>query len=181
MGRILALDLATTTGWATDSERSGVPDFGSLKLDGDDHGSKGAALADFLAREIAHRRPELIAFEQPSDPQFYQDKHDDEGKPVRRTNFMTVRMLLGVAFLVDTIAKQNKIDCVEVPVQSWRAFFTGTTRGGKDPAQARCRQLGWLTVGFDESDACGLWAFAKANSDPKWSFDVGSTPLFGGR
>lgn len=192
MHRVAALDLATTTGWAIDHpDDAGRPQYGSLKLPGEslDYGSKGAHLEQWLEQQIAHRRPNYIVFEQPSDPRFYNARTEScpdcncqrVVEDARRTNFAAIRLTIGLALLVETIAKRHGIDCMEVPVQSWRSFFTGTTRGGKEPAYRRCLQLGWHVDGFDESDAIGVWAFFKARLDPKWSFSVGSTPLFGAR
>lgn len=153
------------------------------------YGEKGDHLEKWLEQRIAHQRPNVIAFEQPSDPRFYNAKTETcpdcrcqrVVEDARRTNFAAIRLTIGLAMVVETVAKRNGIDCVEVPVQTWRSFFTGTTRGGKEPAYRRCLQLGWNVAGFDESDAIGIWCCVKANRDPKWSFSVGSTPLFGGK
>lgn len=221
--RVIALDLATKTGVASDDpDRPGVPRFGTLVLGkGDDtHGDKGLVLERFLEKAIATAKPDALVYEQPSDPSFYGETRSDIISPllhqaksiatmhdvlplirtleaasaqnVRRfTNFSTLRTLIGVAFLVDVIGKRHGIEVYEVPVQSWRSWFTGTIKAPvghhiKQPAFDRCHKLGWMTRGYDESDSCGLWAFTRAKLDPSFPVkgfreDIDNTPLFGGR
>lgn len=191
MPHVLALDLATHTGWSADhATEPNRPEWGTVDLTADagDYGTKGVGLEQFLERRIAHRRPGAISIEQPSDPQFYNAKPEPCGQcrrdiilpgSKRFTNFTTLRTLIGLAFLVATIGKRHGIEVYEVPVQSWRSWFVGSNKGGKEPTFDRCRELGWSPGGFDESDAIGLWCFSKHKLEPSFSFGTRGTPLFG--
>lgn len=180
MPKVLSMDLGTTAGWAVNHpSRRGVPLFGTERFDGD-YGQKGAGLVTFLERMASEYMPDVIGFEQPADPRFFYGKRKEDDNP-QRSNMAAWRILMGMAMVVETFAVQRKIECYEVPWSSWHGSFVGGKSGAKEITQARCHQLGWRTATFDESDACGIWAFLQCHLDPKFSYNVDSTPLFGGK
>lgn len=149
--RVLALDIATTTGWACDGPTPGVPVSGTFKTPfagGEEFGSGFVAFEAWLSDMMSVMRPEVLAFE----------------APVPRASahgFQTTRILLGLATIAELVAAQNGVPCFETHIQSVRLHFTGSGRCDKRDVMHRCRVLGWAVVQLDASDACAVWDFTK--------------------
>lgn len=161
MGGILAIDQATVTGWAW-SEPGGAPEWGHKQLGGEgaDDGKVGAAMSVLLEARIAHFKPDWIVYEAPYVPR------PSPNAAVPPINPQTLRRLLGLAFLIDTIADQHGIGCREVTTAAFTRYFVGR---GKFPSREakkratveRCKLLGWKATS-DEADALALLCFAEA-------------------
>lgn len=173
---VIALDLSKHTGFAVDSEFPGIPQSGVWDLPGaiDDYGQAGLELSVQLARLVLIHKPRLIVYERPLDPRNLGDDGDKSvkpgGKPRKKfmASFETIRVLCGLPMIVETLARRHGVECMEAYVQSWRSHFCGTIKGGKEPTKARCIQLRWPFINDNAADAMGLWAFAKATTDPRW-------------
>ena len=176
---VLALDLSKHTGWAVDSDIPGRPLSGVWDLPGsaEESGVAGMELAKQLNARIVVNRPSLIVYEKPLDPRNLGDSPEQaaqrfaRGQPARKkfmANFETIRLLIGLTMVVELAALRHEIEVQEAYVQSWRSYFTGTQKGGKEPTKARCVQLRWPFKNDNQSDAMGIWAFAKATTDPQW-------------
>lgn len=179
--RVLALDIATTTGVCYDGmDWIDVPKFETWELRSaggvGQYGARFASLARRLdsliaALAMAKCKPDIIAFEEPLNV---------KRRSSKMSNGVT-RLLVGLASVAECVAYQHGIKCVEVPVSTAKAHFGGRTKDAdpKAAVMARCRVLGWQVKNTDEGDSAAIWSFVKCTSDPKFSYQT--TPLFGRR
>lgn len=159
MFSVLALDLATTTGWALHEGSMERPFFGAFRLPGGPHDV--ALGADALLR-------------------FLDEKHDlfhfthvvfeDQFIPTA-VNSKTARRLMGLAAMTEWWCLRNKVRCFSVLLVEWRKHFLGRGSGFKrtpdkkrylpnqDPKELairKCAEFGWHTDIADAAEACGL-------------------------
>ena len=168
-GNVLALDLATVTGWAWGKPGS-VPKFGHERFAKKDED-----------RPVAYRRfrlwldlfcsahpPALIVYESPAVPAFLGGK----------TNINTTKLLFGLCEHLEEWAHE-KFPLREAMVSQVRAHFIGRNLKSaiaKELTQARCRELGWPVENADQADAVALWDYQCAFLRPDLA--VSGTPLF---
>ena len=147
---VLALDVATSTGWAFGSAGE-VPQHGTFRIDptGDDLGRYGVEFIKWLSAKIRELRPREIVFEAPILP--------------AKTNITTTRKLHGLALLVECVANLEAVPCSEISSGEWRRQFLGpyypakpTRDDLKRAVIAACRGMGWNPRGDDDADALGL-------------------------
>lgn len=177
MTKILALDLATCTGFALGG-RSGVILSGYRRFPstGDDIGAFGRAFRDWLVIGLKRHKPDLVVFESPL--------------LTGLTNITTLRKLYGLAFELETVAGDAKlldmnsgIECLEVSNGDWIKHFLGAGNvppGGDARKKAvfrMCGIRGWSPENHDEGDALGILDYAIATGDAL--FALQATPLFG--
>lgn len=172
MSKILALDLATTTGFAL-GDRSGVILSGSRRLPktGDDLGRFGRAFRDWLLIGLRRHKPELIAYEQPM-------------LRGADTNINTLRKLYGLAFMVETVAGDTEfqIPCVEVNNGDWIKHFLGAGNVPRDSIARKkavfriCGIRGWKVEDYDEGDALAILDYAISCQSAEAALEA--TPLF---
>ena len=177
---ILALDIATVSGFAHDSDAPGMPIFGHFRAPGSRAGVDGgfdfggcfAGFHAFLRAKIAAVTPSIIVYEAPLNMV-------GRGKVAAQglTNQNTLRLLFGYAAYAEGAAKEAGIPCYEKNIATVKKYLTQDGHATKEQMMRRCRMLGWQVSTDDEADACGLWALSKATLDPKWG--PSSTPLFG--
>lgn len=158
---ILALDIATRTGWAAGTDR---PVTGVIDLSGvDGIGARGSLFLDYVDRMVQDMRPSLVVFEQPL----------MGGKG----SVATMRLLQGLAVAAEVACHWHDTPVREVPMATWRKHFIGrgwAPRGERSDwckiqAMAKCRQLGWDPKTHDEAEAAGIWHYAyclKFGADP---------------
>ena len=170
-GRVLALDLATTTGWAYGAPGS-IPRCGHLRF-----AAKGASRAliyrnfrNWLEEKwnVRDEQPDFIAYESPAVPSIM----------AGRTNIETIRLLMGLAENLEEWCL-GKVELRESRVSDVRVHFIGSNMKSalaKQKTFEQCQMLGWNPQDFDESDACALWDFQCAWLNPKLA--AYSTPLF---
>lgn len=164
---ILALDLATNTGFAI-GDSKGKPTSWSrrLKTPEDDvecaFGNLGLILRDMFMVEC----PDLVVVEAPMSMggMVKLDEQSDRGFKFT-SNPSTIYMLGGLVASVYTICKPYGIRVRKANVQTVRKDFLGVARPSnpKKVVLDRCRQLGWLdrTCRDDNrADALALWSFA---------------------
>jgi len=172
---VLALDIATTTGWAF-GDAGEKPQHGTFTCPstGEDLGRFGAAYRGFLTNLIRERRPKLVVFEAPILPPPKFDKA--KGRVVQFTNLTTVRKLNGLLMVTELVAGDEGVRCEEITAGQWRHAFLGQSypHGGKSDdlkraAIAACRQMKWEPNGPDDADALGIWFVVTRINDPKFA------------
>lgn len=165
--RVLALDLATKTGFANgvagSKPRSGVK---RLKDGGDDPERGFRKLGIWLRDEFSFEKPDLVMIEAPLPVGSMIDWDGGEDKkPKFRSNPGTIYFLNGLVAVVHGICGPYGIMCRQVGVQKVRKHFLGLARPA-DPKRAvieRCHLLGLMAKDQrddNQADACALWTFA---------------------
>jgi hypothetical protein len=165
-GNVLALDLATTTGWAY-GEPGGIPVFGNLRFGS--KGSRASSYREFRAWLDANwtsskprMRPALIVYESPMIPSLMGGK----------TRIETTKLLFGFAEHIEEWA-YDRIELREASVGQVRSHFIGQNlkaKIAKPMVMERCHELGWMCQTTDESDACALWDYQCCFLAPQLSF-----------
>jgi len=161
-GRVLALDLATTTGWAYGVPGS-IPKFGHIRFTkaGSPRAETYRAFRDWLEAtwNVRGEQPDAVVYESPMVPALMQGK----------TNINTIRLLTGLSAILEEWCV-GKVDCQEARVSDVRTFFVGSNMKG---AQAklltihRCRMIGWDVETTDEADALALWSYWSGWLNPR--------------
>jgi hypothetical protein len=170
-GTVLALDLATVTGWAF-GEPGKVPEFGTIRF-GKPGGERAAAYRNFRMWldgkwNVRDQQPELIVYESSAVPSIMAGK----------TNIDTIKLLIGLAEHLEEWC-HNNFELREASVGQVRSHFIGRNMKAaiaKPMTVERCRELGWNVANTDEADACALWDYQCCHLRPDLS--AGSTPLF---
>ena len=169
MASVLALDIATTTGFAFGPVGSAAPataleaSAGAADpqpLSGTKRiGSKGTPDGDFYAAYerwlmdmISVNSPDMIVYEAP---------FVGSGKHIN-----TAKRLLGLAAITEKIASQKGVKIFDAHNATVRKHFCG--RGSaprkdlKRMVQEECDRRGWKYSDDNEADALALWDFSKA-------------------
>jgi crossover junction endodeoxyribonuclease RuvC len=169
--RILALDLASCTGWACGSTSEGVLEHSSYQLPktGEDVGMFLAYFRKWLESTIARNRPGELIFESPILP--------------RKTNIITLRKLYSLAGRTEEIAYDLHLKCREENIGKICTHFLGRGYPAKGEPRKRatmtqCRARGWTVKDDNDADALALLDYALALEQPNRALDA--TPLFGG-
>lgn len=166
---LLALDIASLTGWALGGPADGAPRTGTWLLHGlDDYGlDRSLATLHETVREFCRcHAVEIVAIEAPMTPQ---------GRSAH-----TATALISLVAVARAAVQRHGARLRLVHVQTVRKHFVGQGRPD-NPKQAvmdRCRLLGWQFEDDNAADAAALWAYAMSLHYPKWSPQ--STPLFRG-
>lgn len=161
---VLALDLATRVGWATDGLAG--PIHGTRQLPKGDRAAALYMMGRFLKTKVSESAPDLIVFETPvmTGPGLIMAE-------------ATARLLIGMAGVVEAICHSMRIEYADVPVNTIRKFFTDNGRAKKADVLERCHQIGWSPKDDNEADALALWAYAKALRDKEFRVET-VVPLF---
>src|SRR5262245_35466327 len=173
MTLILALDVATTTGWAR-GHVGGSPEFGSVRLgrpDGNDYQIFGAAI-DWLVLQLeSNPTPDCLVLEAMLAPDAMKNA---TSRPVRDRLGGLHGIFKGVAHRYGI----GEIGCVNVG--DVRQHFIGDRSARRIVAKhntiLRCHQLGWNARDDNAADALALWDFACCLIDPK--LGIRRSPLF---
>jgi hypothetical protein len=144
---ILALDIATTTGWALlDPRTPDRPYLGSVRFPSDpgEIGRAAENMRQFLAdRHQMHGGLEHIVFE----AQHVAGKMD----------MKVLNRLIGLATMVEWFAYRIDAKCYTVPIGSWRKHAFGTGHMKRDEAKRRameeCRALSFDPTNDNEAEA----------------------------
>ena len=168
-GRVLALDLATTTGWAIGVPGSN-PQCGHVRFT--KQGSTRALtyrhfrmwLDEVWGKEI----PDLVCYESPAVPSFLGG----------RTNIETTRFLFGLAEHLEEWC-YGRVELREATTSQIRCHFLGQNlkaKVAKPLTLERCNDFGWACETTDEADAAALWDYTCCWLNPQLAFRT--TPLF---
>jgi len=166
---VLALDLATTTGYAFGKPRS-TPKFGHMRiaLKGWSRARAYRELRSWLGDFVHYNKIDLIVYESPAIPM----------QMGGRTTIETVRLLIGLAENLEEWA-EGLCELREASVSQVRSHFIGRnfkSAIAKPMTMEKCRALGWMCESHDESDACALWDYQCSWLDPTHA--IKGTPLF---
>lgn len=167
-GSVLALDLATVSGWAWGKPGT-TPIFGSIRFVRQNE-ERAVAYRQFrlwLDLICSARKPAVITYESPIGA-FMGGK----------TNINSLRLLLGLCEHLEEWAHQ-KFELREASVAQVRSHFIGRNMKSavaKELTMARCRERGWTVNTTDEADACALWDYQCCFLRPELGTE--STPLF---
>jgi hypothetical protein len=182
---VLALDLATTTGWAY-GPAGGRPESGSVllrkpsrrrkdtKIEAEPYGVGAFNLLAFLRDKFAFWQPDRIVIEN-----FLHPTAQPGGGAV-----ILSLMLHGAA---EAFARSYGIEPRLVAPATWRLHFIGKANAGdRDATKAavirRAQMLGYVPRDcYDDNraDACGIWDYGCAVFSPK-AHGPSSLNLFGG-
>lgn len=146
-GNILALDLATHCGWATNPPHDD-PCFGTevLPSTGKEVGPFIAAYDRWLRDTIEIQKPALVIYEQPS--LFAKSTPD------------TVIKLNGLATHTEWLCHRKGIPVRSANPSRLKKFFTGNGKAKKDEMVTAARRRGWKVSDDNQADACAVWAWA---------------------
>lgn len=172
MTDILALDLATITGFAR-GVVSGVPKAGTIAFGRGD--SKNAVFANAMAWFSGllepKPRPDLIVIEAMLPPQAMKGE----------TSTAVRDRLAGLHGIVRAVGYLRGCYRIEVVrVGDIRRHFIDDGMlprdRAKDAVMAKCRALGWQCRNDNEADALALWSYARSMLSPAAALEV--SPLF---
>jgi Holliday junction resolvasome RuvABC endonuclease subunit len=159
---VLALDLATVTGWCHGVPGAGTPRIGVIRLrpsgvTGEAYGAIGAGMEEWLCDLIPIVNPRVIAFEAPL---------------LRHKGAAAARIALGLAMIVETVAHQFAVRVMENHAGNTRKIVMGKGNPTKEEVVAWCRQRGWQPPTHDAADAAVLWQLVSDILEGKVSADV---------
>lgn len=147
-GPILALDLATATGFAVARPGSNDLHFGTHRLPstGKDVGAFAIAFDGWLSLMMAEHAPEIVVYEQPS--------------IFSKTTPDTIIKLSGLAYHTELICKREGARVYMANPSKLKKFFTGHGKAKKPEMMAVARRYGWAVRDDNQADACAVWAWA---------------------
>lgn len=157
---ILALDMATRTGWASGvigaSPTWGAHDFGRNRSNGE----VLSAFRTWLCRKLDEIQPTVVCFESPYMP-------GPNSRFSAPANALTIRRLFAFAGFTEAVCVERRVRCYEArPSEITRAFLGGPAprqRAEKKAATVKmARLLGYAVADDDEADAVALWCFAES-------------------
>jgi hypothetical protein len=173
-GIILALDLATTTGFAW-GKPGAVPQFSSIRFSkpGTSRAATYRLFRIWLESKwnVRGHQPDLVVFESPAVPSIMAGK----------TNIDTIKLLIGLAEHLEEWCYDH-FELREASVSQVRSHFIGQNMKAalaKPRTVERCRELGWNVENTDEADACALWDYQCCHLRPDLAPQT--TPLFFGK
>jgi Holliday junction resolvasome RuvABC endonuclease subunit len=151
--RILALDLATTTGWAVGGGNVKVR-HGTLRLHASSLVGIGgicAELIDRVADLVVAHEPNRVIFEAPM--------------MIGGRSAHTARVLIGLSVAVEIFCYRRSIPCTEERVDTVRSAVLGRARfGGRDEAKLAVMKwaglVGYKPANDNEADALALLDYA---------------------
>jgi hypothetical protein len=172
MTDLLALDIATTTGFAIGRVGATAPQCGSIRF-----GKPGASqlaicghALEWAIDTIKPPLPDVVAIEALLPPQAARGKSNVDHDLLAHLH----GIIMGVCF-VRGIFKVRKHAVMTV-----RRHFIDlkTCRRGESKAevQRKCKELGWLAADADAADAAALWSYQASLIDPEQAVRI--SPLF---
>lgn len=153
---VLALDLATTTGWALHKPGMQRPFFGAIRFSSA-KGEIGAQLVKFhqflVDQHQMHKLTDVV--------------FEASLIPFGKINPETIYRLISLAGHAEYFAHRIGARCFKVELSSWRKHFIGRNPAGggwkKDAAKKAaldaCSAYGWATNLPDAAEACGILDF----------------------
>ena len=177
MRNILAIDLATKTGWCR-GRIGELPEFGSINFGWGETKARAASSSDDVfasamewMTELLDPLPDILILESMLPPEAMKNK----------TSRQVRDRLAGLHGIIRGVARRKGVgEITEAAVGDVRAHFTGMRGMKRDEAKRsvidRCQGLGWDVANDNEADACALWSYACALIDPVTALSV--VPLF---
>ena len=146
MKRILALDMATVTGWATEGA-SGSENF--KKRAGDSRGMLFIRFEAWLCEMVTISKPDMVAYERPH----------ARGRAATEVSH-------GLLAILQKVCAANGVEYADCPSTTLKKFATGKGNAGKPEMVAKFVELtGRNPITDDEADAylLHMWAMAQFN------------------
>jgi hypothetical protein len=171
MPTVLALDLASVSGWAV-GEPGGNPAHGSHRFasKGASHEAIFAKAMDWADEIIGMCKPGLIVWEAPL----------AGFKGGKTTNDVTT-VLFGLPAVIGAVAYQHGVyDIRKADTAAVRHHFIGCNpkrAKAKPMVMCQCRAMGWEIEDDNEADALATWSYMCALLNPRLA--LAPTPLFG--
>lgn len=151
---ILALDIATATGWARGLSAS-IPELGtfSIKKYANPPGQGFALYRIWLNKMLDQHSFDVVAFE----------------APILRaqTTISTTRRLQGLAAITEMVCHERGVKCVEEHLQTIKKTLTGNGRAKKPEMIRAAKARGMSPRNDNEADAFGLWLRVVQVVEPK--------------
>jgi hypothetical protein len=179
MTDILALDIATTTGWARGLVGCDAPSTGSVRFrkssqtGATDNMVFGACLSWISELLRPEPRPDILIVEAMLPPEAMKG---ETSRAVRDR-------LAGLHGVVRGVAHLRGIgEIAHAEVNAVRRHFLGESpkrERAKRETIERCKALGWRATDDNSADACALWSFGCSLIDPAQALRV--SPLFNKR
>lgn len=173
---LLALDLATTTGWCA-GDGSSLPSLGSVTMP--KTGEENGPYFDFFFRWMHAKISELQAeFEVETEPGDFGPRsvdrkalicaieapmlpaaryNSEKNKWEKTTNLATTRKLQGLAGFAETICYQRNVLCEEVYASQVKSAIGGSGKAAKPDMMAAAKKCGLNPPTHDAADAFGVW------------------------
>ena len=146
--KILALDLATTTGWAFLRGDQYSYESGTMTLDlkrGESPGMRFVRFNKWLKEMLDDHTPELVIYEQ---------AHHRGGA--------ATELCVGLVTRVQEACSERSINYQKLHSNTLKKFATGSGRASKDDMLARAREhWGWNIEDHNQADALWLMEWAK--------------------
>jgi hypothetical protein len=171
---ILALDLASTTGWAV-GEPGSEPEHGSLRFAsaGASHEAIFARAATWTKMMLAGKDIRTVVWEAPMPTSFSRGK----------SNVNTTTLLYGLPAVIGAVVYNCGIyDIRKADTKDVRNHFIGCNpkRAKAKPMVIRqCQAQGWQVSDDNEADALATWHYMCSLIEPKLA--MRPTPLFARR
>jgi hypothetical protein len=169
---ILALDIATRTGWAL-GELGAVPNSGSIRFgnqstDSDVIFKAGLDWAEGFVKKL---RPDLVIYEAMLPPL----------AKLGVTSAAVRDRLAGLQGIMRAVSRRYEVALIlDCSVGDVRQHFIGDRRLKREAAKRevlrRCAQLGWTACDDNAGDALAIWSYASGIIDPVSALKT--TPLF---
>jgi hypothetical protein len=171
--KVLALDLATCSGFAVGDVGDTHPHFGVIRFGAKDCTRKalfGDALRRLNQTLITHQ-PDIVAYEEPL--------HFGLRRGASQAG--NDELAYGLPAIVQGVAFLRRVnDIREVRTVDVRRFFIGDNPKreiGKRETMRRCRELGLQVEDDNAADAVAIWFFVCAQIEP--AIGLHCSPLFG--
>jgi hypothetical protein len=171
-GPVMALDLATVTGWAIGNPGE-LPAHGSIRFGGtSSHEATFAKAMNWMAEKCKIYRPSLVVWEAPL----------AGFKGGKTTNNVTT-ILYGLPAVIGAVAYNHAIYNIrKADTRDVRNHFIGCSPK-RDKAKLlvirQCRAMGWEVQDDNEADALATWSYMCSLLEPKLA--IAPLPLFGTR
>jgi hypothetical protein len=155
MTDLLALDIATVTGYARGPVGPAAPTCGSVRFA--KPGASQLAICgralEWAIETIRDPLPDVVAIEDLLPPHVTRGKSNVDHDLLAHLH----GVILGVCFM------RGVYQVHKHPVMTIRRHFIDLSvcgKGqGKGMVQDKCKQLGWLAEGDDAADACAVWSY----------------------
>jgi hypothetical protein len=169
-GAVLALDLATVTGYCYGKPGAAPPKFGHHRWmkQGQFRPQAYRQFRLWLDLWCSANKTDWIVYEAPIAPLLMGGQ----------TNLNTIKLLVGLAEHLEEWAYQ-KVELRQASVAEVRSHFIGRNLKSaiaKPLTLQRCRDRGWQVETGDEADACALWDYQICCLRP--DIGVKTAPLF---
>jgi hypothetical protein len=152
--RVLALDCSSSVGFALFGSPTARPTLGTWHMPTrfalDDFGARFGAMRDWLSPFVATARPDVLAFEAPITWVIT----DRSGAP--NSSAGQVRLLVGLVAVVELVANDMAVRCIEVAVHDAKRRLAASSRAKKRDMAAAAVRAGYAIADHHQADAVAV-------------------------